>query len=316
MLPATRPPLAPLRWRELRLPLILFLLTCGSTFIVGVLQWAPLSMLALAVESYQVSGDILLLRQLFLANWGQGLIFSVAVISILLAHEMGHYVATRIYRIPASLPIFLPCPISPIGTFGAVIGMQGNVANRKQIFDIGIAGPLAGLVIALPILWIGIERLDLSRPPGGGIAFEVPLLAKWIMAWLDKPELQPGQGIWLSQLNPYFTAGWVGFVITGLNMFPIGQLDGGHVTYTLFGKSAHWIARMTLVFAITSMVYFQSWTVVVMVVLLLLIGTDHPPTSDDRVPMGWARFGLGLVSLAIPVLCFPPFMMYYMPDYV
>ncbi len=229
-----------------------------------------------------------------------------AVLSILLLHELGHFVTTILYRIPASMPIFLPFPFNPIGTLGAVIAMHGNLADRKQIFDIGIAGPIAGLVAAIPLTFIGISQLDLSVQPHGGLGFRLPLLMQWIATSLAVEGYTPGQPIWINQLNPMFTAAWVGLLITGLNMMPVGQLDGGHITYTLFGDSAHWIAQAAIVFAIAFMVYQQNFMLIIMVLLLLLIGTDHPPTRDDHVPLGAVRWCLGIGSLAIPILCFPP----------
>ena len=184
--------------------------------------------------------------------------------------------------------------------------MQGNAADRKQIFDIGIAGPLAGLVAAVPIAYIGVSQLDLSGPDYGGFGFRMPFLLDWFAHLTHVPGYQSGDIVWLNQLNPWFVAGWVGMLVTGLNMMPVGQLDGGHVTYTLFGKAAHTIAQMTIVFAIAYMVYHNNFMLALMVVLLLLMGPKHPPTLDDSVPLGPFRYALGLASLSIPFLCFPP----------
>ena len=230
----------------------------------------------------------------------------IAVLTILMLHEMGHFIATIYYRVPASFPFFLPFPLNPIGTLGAVIGMHGNLADRKQIFDIGIAGPLAGLVAAVPLTFVGIAQLDLTTQPLSGIGFRMPLLMHWIASWMQVEGYVPGEPVWINQLNPVFIAAWVGLLITGLNMMPVGQLDGGHVTYTLFGKAAHWIARLTIVAAIAFMVFHQSYILVIMVLLVLLVGTSHPPTRDDSVPLGPVRWLIGLASLSIPVLCFPP----------
>jgi membrane-associated protease RseP (regulator of RpoE activity) len=187
---------------------------------------------------------------------------------------------------------------------GAVIAMRGHEADRRQIFDIGLAGPLAGLVLAFPIAVWGTWHLDLSLPRGGGLGFEIPLAMRWMIG-LFHPEYT-GQVVWLSQLNPAFTAAWVALLVTGLNMMPVSQLDGGHVTYGLFGRRAHWISYGLLIFAIAYMVYQQVLIMALMVVLLLLMGPTHPPTRDDHVRLGWPRFLLGLTSLLIPVLCFPP----------
>jgi membrane-associated protease RseP (regulator of RpoE activity) len=121
-----------------------------------------------------------------------------------------------------------------------------------------------------------------------------------------RPEFAGVDRVWLNQLNPFFMAGWVGLLITGLNMLPVSQLDGGHVVYTLFRHRAHWVARCFLLIAITYVVYADAFIWAPMVVLVTLIGTDHPPTANDTLPLGWFRTALGLASLAIPVLCFPP----------
>ncbi len=293
---------SPPRKRMVVLPATLFVLTCLSTFWVGVREWSLFSPLANAAEV----GSFMNVRQLILANWDIGLTYMAAVVMILLLHELGHFFATIYYRVPASYPFFLPFPINPIGTLGAVIGMQGFLADRKQIFDIGIAGPLAGLVLAVPIAYFGVSQLDLTPQPLGGIGFRLPLIMDWFAEFADVPGYQRGEPIWLSQLNPLFVAGWVGMLITGLNMMPIGQLDGGHITYALFGKAAHTIAQATIVLAIAFMVYHQNFMLGIMVVLILVVGTNHPPTRDDSVPLGWFRCALGLTSLMIPFLCFPP----------
>ena len=295
----TRPP-----QRLTRLPALLFVLTCLSTFYVGIMEWSP-AMVA-GLEFGGSSSFLLNVRRAVLSNWDTGLTYMVCVMSILLLHELGHFIATLIYRVPASYPFFLPFPANPIGTLGAVIAMQGNAADRKQIFDIGIAGPLAGLVAAVPIAYFGVGQLDLSSEPYGGFGFRLPLLMDWFAQMTSVPGYESGDVVWLNQLNPLFVAGWVGMLITGLNMMPIGQLDGGHITYTLFGKLAHVIAQLTIVFAIGYMVYHENFMLILMVVLLLLMGPKHPPTRNDSVPLGPFRYALGLVSLVIPILCFPP----------
>lgn len=233
------------------------------------------------------------------------------VLLILLLHEFGHFLTTIYYRVPATVPIFLPFPLNPIGTLGAVIGMEGTLANRKQIFDIGIAGPLAGLVAAIPLAYIGVTQLDLTTPPRGGIGFRLPLLMQWMVSYVGVEGYQATDPVvWINQLNPFFAAAWVGLIITGLNMMPVGQLDGGHITYTLFGgKIAKFIAELTIVLAIAFMVYHHQYILIVMVLLILVIGTAHPPTSDDTVKIGSARWAVGVVSLLIPVLCFPPLLL-------
>ncbi len=288
--------------RRVVLPIILFLLTCASTFFIGAIGWDQTNLW----EKCLTTSSLIPVREMILADWEQGLIYMAAVLLILLLHEFGHFFLTLIYKVPASFPFFLPFPANPIGTMGAVIAMQGNAANRKEIFDIGIAGPLAGLVAAVPIAWWGVAELDLTTPERGWVAFRLPLLMQWFAQSTSVAGYEAGSVVWLSQANAWFVAGWVGLLITGLNMMPIGQLDGGHITYTLFGKAAHVIARATIVIAIAFMTYHGAPTFALMIVLLLLMGTDHPPTRDDSVRLGAGRFLLGLVSLLIPILCFPP----------
>jgi Zn-dependent protease len=282
--------LRPVR-RRISLPLVLFLLTCLSTFWAGTTRWRPLD----------DSG----IRSLILDGGSEGALYMLCVLAILLAHEMGHFVATVIHRVPASLPIFIPFPLTPIGTLGAIIAMDGRRANRRQIFDIGIAGPLAGLIVALPILAVGVTRLDLESAPRHQEIYDCPVLIEWMIHWFH-PSLGDVDAIAWTQLNAYFMAGWVGLLITGLNMLPVSQLDGGHVIYSLFGKQAHWIARAFIFFAILFTVLIDDamiwWP---MIILVVLMGTDHPPTSNDFLPLGWPRIAIGCASLLIPVLCFP-----------
>ena len=297
-------PLPPLRRRRI-LPLMLFLLTCVSTFFAGACTWVPLDYL------FQPDPIPLMpLRRVLISHWDDGLIYMACVLAILLTHEMGHFIATIRHKIPASYPYFLPLPISPVGTLGAVIGMDGMRANRKQMFDIGIAGPLAGLVVAIPILYIGVTQLDFTETPYGRFKLASPLAVQLLLDVLRPEGYVPGQVVWHGQLNAFFMAGWVGLLITGLNMMPVSQLDGGHVTYTLFGRKAHWIARGFMLLAVAWIFYSGTLQFGIMILLIMLVGTDHPPTSNDNMPLGWFRTVLGILSLAIPVFCFAPRVMF------
>jgi membrane-associated protease RseP (regulator of RpoE activity) len=218
---------------------------------------------------------------------------------------MGHFLAAMRHGIPASLPYFLPLPISPFGTLGAVIGMDGTRANRKQMFDIGLAGPLAGLLVIVPVLWLGMRNLDLSGP-AHGLVWDTPLIVRWLLNDYQPPGYHGQTYLGFSQVNAYFMAAWVGLFITALNMLPVSQLDGGHVLHALFGPRGRWISRGVVLLAVGYMAWALTPIWLLMVVLVLVIGVDHPPTRDDRVPLGWLRFGLGLISLLIPVLCLPP----------
>ncbi len=305
--------------RHLLLAAALFLLTCVSTFFAGATGWVPDVYLAeldpfqpqRLLQRLEQPDFLLAARRAMLTNWQDGLIYMGCILAILLTHEMGHFVMTVVYRVRASLPIFVPLPISPIGTLGAVIAMDGSQANRRQIFDIGLAGPLAGLVAAVPILWIGAVQLDLQNAPPSDRALELPLAMRLLVDYVHPGAYQARAGVPFSALNPYFMAGWVGLLVTALNMMPVSQLDGGHVTYTLFGRAAHWVARLFLFFvfiylSVAAFYYDQPPTWLLMALLVLVMGTDHPPTADDRMPLGLGRTLLGAASLLIPIFCFSP----------
>lgn len=304
--PAWPPAQAAPRYRRRRLlPLMLFLATCGSTFFVGCHFWSPAESLASLMGQNAMPA-----RLAIVSHWQDGLVYMACLVGILLAHEMGHFLATVYYGIPASFPFFLPVPFTPFGTMGAVIGMDGRLADRKQIFDIGIAGPLAGLVIAVPVMCLGVWQLEVPQEGRGGILLGLPLLVQWMLALWPPENYYPDGMLWLGYTkgNPYFVAGWFGLLITGVNMVPVSQLDGGHVVYTVFGRWGRLIAR-TFIAAVILFVLLvpaarQIWAFMIMLVILL--GVDHPPTRDDRVPLGWFRAVLGTATLSLPLLCLPP----------
>jgi membrane-associated protease RseP (regulator of RpoE activity) len=262
--------------RRVWLPLFLFVATCLSTFVSGTLGF---------LSTRQIEID-----------WKQGLIYMASVMGILLAHEMGHFLMTLRHHIPASWPFFIPMPLSPIGTMGAVIAMQGSRADRRQLFDIGLAGPLAGLLVCVPVLCLGIHVAEPGVSP-----FQQPLLTELLVPWI-RPDLRPQ----LMAPNPLLMAGWVGLLVTGLNMLPISQLDGGHVVYALFRRWAHVVAYAFFFVAIVFIVW-KSWMHwVLMLALVALIGVEHPRTANDHVRLGPVRAVLGIASLLIPALCFAP----------
>ncbi|MEM9187140.1 MAG: site-2 protease family protein [Planctomycetota bacterium] len=284
--------------RNVRLPLVLFLATCLSTFWVGCADWNPGLYMRSTAEMWRAVST----------NWSQGLTYMSAVLAILLTHEMGHFIMTLRHRIPASYPLCIPVPINAIGTMGALIGMEGVRADRKQIFDIGLAGPLAGLVVAVPVLWAGVKQLDLSTSPlAGEIELYNPVIVRWMIEWAHPQWSDRAYWIGISQVNALFMAGWVGMLITGLNMLPVSQLDGGHTIHGLFGKESYKIARAFTVVAILYVVLnldqAAMWTV--MLVLVILMGIHHPPTANDDIDLDDRRWLIGVASLSIPILCFP-----------
>jgi len=285
-----------------KLAAVLFAVTCLSTFAAGaslnVSNGWPLAFLIPDV-----------LQQLSAQNlWGMvlqnGVAYGGAVMLILLAHEMGHYLQSRRYKVPASLPYFIPMPLTPIGTMGAVIVQGGHVADRKQLFDIAITGPLAGLVFALPIAWFGAYNAEIATIPENhkGLVFGDPLILEWMVETIHRP-LAPNEDV---VLNPLLFAGWVGIFITALNLIPVGQLDGGHILYTLIGKRAHMVAMLVLLGAVVFMALTGFVAYILMIGLLLLMGPRHPPTRDDTVPLGTFRIILGWLTLAFIIVGFTP----------
>jgi membrane-associated protease RseP (regulator of RpoE activity) len=297
-------------------PLVLFLATCLSTFWTGAVDWKPIVHLDALVRGVGVFADNLpqgspvtaFWEALAVAqmDWRQGLLYMGLVLGILVTHEMGHFVMTVRHHIPASLPYFIPLPVVPFGTLGAVIGMEGSRANRREMFDMGAAGPLAGLIVALPITIYGILLLPSIPAPGDSLWFHNPLIFRWLIAWLRPDYPTPGM-LALNQFNAFLMAGWMGMLVTGLNMLPISQLDGGHVAYAVLGRrGAHRLARGLLVVAILFILAAETYFWVIMLVLVILLGTDHPPTANDRCRIGLLRRVIGWIALLIPIFCFPP----------
>jgi len=281
--PGRRPDRHPAR----RLQALLYLLTALTTFAAGTVGWEPV---VLGIDA-DVAASLP-------THWMRGVLYAGAVLAVLTAHEAGHFIAARIHGIPATLPFFLPVPVLITGTLGAVIGMEGSRADRRQLFDIALAGPLAGLLVALPLLAIGMrDGIVTDANP-----FALPPLAAWMLGAL-RPDLVAGLTI---APNALFMAGWVGLLVTGLNMIPVSQLDGGHIAAAVFGRRSVWIARGTLLAAIAGIVLFGRYNWVVMVVMVAFIGTDHPPIRDADRPLGTPRTVLGLLAFIIPLVTFMP----------
>ncbi len=281
-----------------KVPLILFILTCLSTFIVGGLSHNPfVPVPAQFAELYRYIQDIGWETFVF-----RGFSYAGPVMLILLSHEMGHYLQSRRYGIPATRPIFIPMPMSPFGTMGAVILQRGGVANRKQMFDIAVSGPLAGLVFAIPFAFWGTLNSTIGTKSylAGSYSYGEPLILKWMITLIHGPLAENQEVL----LNPMLFAGWVGIFITALNLLPIGQLDGGHILYTLIGKKANHAARLFMIIAIVYMAYNQEFGYSLLILLLVFFGITHPPTADDTVPLGTTRIVLGWLTLAFFIIGF------------
>lgn len=232
-----------------------------------------------------------------------GLPYSLCLIAILLSHEMGHYLACRRYGLDASLPFFLPNIPVLIGTFGAFIRIRSPFPNRNVLFDVGVAGPLAGFIVALPILAWGVATMQPLPSPGedGLVETGEPLLMIWLQDLLG-PVIPEG---YVHIYSGPVMAGWVGCLVTALNLFPIGQLDGGHVCYAVsrsFHRLASWV--MLGAFVVLGLLFFQGY--LGFAILLVLLGPRHPPVLDEGSELTAGRRLLAAVSLAILLVCFIP----------
>lgn len=234
------------------------------------------------------------------AKIATGLPFSVTLMTILLCHEMGHYLMSRRYGVDATLPYFIPGP-SFIGTFGAFIKMQSRMPDRKSLFDIGSAGPIAGLVMSIAAVLIGL-RLEAPPPTGPDIGLGPSVL----FVFLIKLALGglPEAGF---TLHPVAAAGWVGLFVTAINLLPAGQLDGGHVSYALFGRRHVWVSRLTVLLLFT-FGFLWGWLgwVVWGVLILALTGVRHPPPVDPETPLDTKRKVVGWMLLATLAVTFTP----------
>jgi len=236
--------------------------------------------------------------------------FATSILLILGAHELGHYFAGRRHKVPVTLPYFIPMPFSLFGTFGAFIRLQGPVSNRRALFDVGAAGPLAGLVFALPILIIGLMTSPLVITTPGGLTEGNSIL--YLLAKLAVfGRILPHGGIDV-QLNQVAWAGWVGLFVTGLNLIPVGQLDGGHVAYSLFGARARrffWPSIVGLGF-IVLYTYVQgafSPTWLLWIALLWAFGRVHARPLEDITELDPRRRALAIFTLTLFFLTFVPF---------
>ena len=228
--------------------------------------------------------------------------YGVAIMTILTCHEAGHFIQTRRYGVPASFPFFLPIPLPPIGTMGAVIAMDSRISDRRALFDIGITGPLAGLVPTLICCVVGLQLSVVAPQITGPMELGEPLLFKGL-GWLTFGPIPESSTIYL---HPIAMAGWVGLLITALNLMPIGQLDGGHILYGLLRSRAHAVATMLLFSAMAAVLVFGLWGWTLMMCLLMLMGPKHPPTANDNAPLGRFRIALGWLTLAFVPLGFTP----------
>jgi membrane-associated protease RseP (regulator of RpoE activity) len=264
---------------SLALPVVLFLLTCVSTYLL------------------------------------HGAIYAVALIGILLCHELGHYVQARRYGVTATYPLFLPMPLSLTGTLGAVILIRSSIPHRRALFDIGVTGPLVGLVPAVACSLVGLHLSELRtaqelsvslerRADEWGVELGESLLFRGLV-WLVFGEKGTADDTLLF-LHPLGLAGWVGIFITALNLIPIGQLDGGHILYALLRRRAVVVGWLLIVVGFVLVVTFQRWAWLIFLMAALLVGPGHPPTPNDELPIGRTRVIVGCLSFLLAVAGFTP----------
>lgn len=265
------------RWRK---PLVLYAATWATTTFVGFVFYGG-------------------------GSWLGAALFSVPLMVILTAHELGHYWQTRRYNIPASPPFFIPFPLPPFGTLGALIRMSGRVPNAKALFDVGVSGPLAGFAATLVFLAVGLANstlVDAEPAAGEALVFGEPLLFRWA-SFLFFDRSDPTR---ILTMHPTAAAAWVGLFLTTLNLFPLGQLDGGHVLYALLRRRAVYFSTALFVAAAGAVFLFERWNWLVMLFLIALFGLEHPPTADDSTRLGPLRTAIGWGTLALVAIGFTP----------
>ncbi|MFN8596139.1 MAG: site-2 protease family protein [Anaerolineae bacterium] len=235
----------------------------------------------------------------------EGIPFAFTLLLILGVHEMGHYIAGRLHRTAVTLPYFIPVPpfgILPLGTLGAFIQMRSPIPNRRALFDIGIAGPLAGLVVAIGAYAIGLSNATIAHG-NGGLSLGRSIFTQFLIGLFQPEALNPGVGV---QLNPVLLAGWLGLFVTVINLLPIGQLDGGHILYAVMGHRAAWVGLITIGALAFLGLRFNATTWLLWGFLGLLFGVRHAPALDDITPLDPARKVLAVIVLIIFVLIFVP----------
>ena len=236
----------------------------------------------------------------------EGLWYSIPLLTILSAHEFGHYFACRYYNVDATLPFYLPAPLPPAGTFGAVIKIREPFPSKQALFDIGVAGPIAGFVVLLPFLFVGLKLSTVGTvpPEGGTLYFGEPLLWK-ILERVYFGRLEDGVDVFL---HPMGLAAWWGMLATAINLLPFGQLDGGHIMYAAIGRRAGPLSVVTLATVVLLTLQSSSWFLMalIMVVVSLTIGFRHPRVIDEHVPLDQGRIWVTVLAFVIFALCFMP----------
>ena len=278
--------------------IVLFALTVLSTTQAGGLHYASFTT-AFSENIPRIPLVSLLLH---------GLWYSLSILAILGCHELGHYFACRYYRVDSSRPYFLPMPFLLTGTLGAFIRIRAPIPGKRALFDIGIAGPIAGFLVAVPVLLFGMHMSTVVRVPENfrGEIYELgePLLFK-AAEWLTFGNIPDGYSV---NMHPMAFAAWFGMLATALNLFPIGQLDGGHISYAVLGRRSTAVTMVMVPCLIGLSFVSTSWVVwtALTIGMLLVFGPRHPRVFDEDQPLDRNRLLLAVFALLMFVLCFTP----------
>jgi len=277
---------------------LLFLITCASTTLAGAEMYSMFRLGLGRIEHPSLAS---------LLWWMHGFWYSVPVLLILGAHEFGHYILCRVHDVDATLPFFIPAPgIFLAGTFGAVIRIREAFPSKHALFDIGIAGPIAGFLALIPFLYWGVTMSELVpvTHDANVLYFGEPLLYQ-AAAWLHFGSIPKHLDV---MLHPMAFAAWWGMLATALNLMPFGQLDGGHVAYSVLGRRAVRVSILTLLAAAVLTTRSLSWIsmMVMMVLMAIVFGLHHPRVIDEETPLDPGRRMLAWIALVMFVLCFTP----------
>lgn len=266
---------------------ILFLLTVFTTLLAGAIM-----------EGAQILDNPLDLIK--------GVPFSFTLMFILGTHEFGHYYYAQKHKVDASLPFFIPAPpfLFLIGTFGAFIKIKSPIYRKDALLQIGAAGPIAGFIIAVPALILGLFLSDIVEKSDiqGALILGDSILMK-ILTWVTHPDLMESQDI---MLHPIAFAGWIGLLVTMLNLLPIGQLDGGHVAYAMLGEKQKLIGQAAFILLVPLSFLSINWLIWGLLLLLLMRTVKHPPIQDIHIPLSESDKRIGYICLLIFILCFIP----------
>jgi len=276
---------------------LLFLLTLGTTTLAGACHYD-----SFVSDFGRRAGDLDFWPLLLTGLW-----YSGTLLLILGAHEMGHYYYCRRYNVDATLPYFLPAPIPLTGTLGAVIRIREAFPNRRVLFDVGVAGPLAGFVVLVPALFVGLNLSHITPAPPASdnlLSLGEPLLFQWGVQFVFGT-LPDGYTV---NMHPMVFAAWFGMLATALNLLPFGQLDGGHITYAALGRWSTPISLATVAATVAMTFVSSSWMfiAVVMVLMLLLLGPRHPRVIYEYEPLGTGRAAVAGLAFVILAICFTP----------